>query len=317
MKVLITGALGYMGGRLVSYLRDLPDFNLRLFVPQVPRELAEWVTGLDVREGDLTRPETLEGICDGVDKVIHLAAIQEVDCARDPVAAIRVNVEGTLHLMQALAPSVTQIIFMSTFHVYGSRAKGRVVEETPLAPAHPYAASKAMAEMVVTMHARQHNLGAVVLRASNGFGAPLYPGVDRWELVVNDLCRQAITNGRITIRASSQERDFVALTDIVEAICLVLTSPLDGVEVFNVGSQVTLTVLEVAQQVQAVYQELYGKYLPLEHPPVSSQQNPPSLEFCIDRLRTLGYVPRGSVREGIRDTLRLCEAFRPPQEKAL
>ena len=117
MKILITGALGYMGGRLVAYLRGLSDFNLRLFVPQVPRELAEWVTGLDVREGDLTRPETLEGICDGVDKVIHLAAIQEVDCARDPVSALRVNVGGTLHLMRALAPSVTQIIFMSTFHV--------------------------------------------------------------------------------------------------------------------------------------------------------------------------------------------------------
>ena len=174
-----------------------------------------------------------------------------------------------------------------------------------------------MAEMVVTMHGRQHNLGAVVLRASNGFGAPLYLGVDRWSLVMNDLCRQTMMNGRIAVRPSAQVRDFVALTDIAEAIRLVLTSPVDGVKVFNVGSQVTLTILEVAQQVQAVYEELYGKYLPLEHPPVPPQQNPPSLEFSIDRLRTLGYVPRGSVREGIRETLRLCEAFRTPQEKAL
>jgi len=275
MKILITGALGYMGGRLVAYLRGLRDFNLRLFVPQVPRELADWISGLDVREGDLTKPETLKGISDGMDKVIHLAAIQEVDCARDPVAAVRVNVEGTLHLMRALAPSVNQIIFMSTFHVYGPRAKGRVVEDTPLAPAHPYAATKAMAEFVVTTHARQHNLGAVVLRASNGFGAPLYPGVDRWTLVVNDLCRQAMTNGRIAVRSSEQVRDFVALTDIAEAIRLVLTSPMDGVKVFNVGSQVTLTILEVAHEVQSVYQELYGKHLPLEHSPATSHQPPP------------------------------------------
>ena len=170
--------------------------------------------------------------------------------------------------------------------------------------------------MVVMMHARQHNLGAVVLRASNGFGAPLYPGVHRWTLVVNDLCRQAMTNGRIAVRTSTQMRDFVALTDIAEAIRLVLAAPLDGVQIFNVGSQVTLTVFKVAQHVQAVYQELYGKYLPLQHLPAPPQQNPLSLEFCIDRLRTLGYIPRESVRDGIRDTLRLCEAFRPVREKA-
>lgn len=317
MRVLITGALGYLGGRVVAYLRGWREYDLRLFVPHVPKELAEWVDGLDVREGDLTRPETLRGICDGMDKVVHLAAMNEVDCARDPVGALRVNVEGTLHLLRSLAPSVTQIVYMSTFHVYGARAQGRVSEDTPLAPVHTYAATKAMGEMVVTSHARQHNLRAAILRASNGFGAPIYPGVDRWTLVVNDLCRQAMAKGRIAIRTGMQVRNFVALTDIAEAIRLILTSPLDGVEVFNVGSREAVTILGLAEQVQAVYQELYGKYLPLEHPPAVPQQISPPLDFCFDRLCALGYVPTGVLREGIRETLRLCEAFRPPQKEAL
>ena len=55
-----------------------------------------------------------------MDKVVHLAAMQEVDCARDPVGALRVNVEGTPHLIRALAPSVTQIILNPAPNYYGT-----------------------------------------------------------------------------------------------------------------------------------------------------------------------------------------------------
>jgi UDP-glucose 4-epimerase len=305
MKVLITGALGYLGARLVAFLREQPGLELRLFVPEVPKELTDWVQGLDVREGDVTRPETLEGVGDGVDRVVHLAALNEVDCARDPVAAVRVNVEGTLHLMRSLTPSVAQVIYMSTFHVYGARAHGRVVEDTPLAPVHPYGATKAMGELGVTAHARQHGRAAVVLRASNGFGAPLYAGVDRWKLVVNNLCRQAIETRRLVVRTAAQARNFVGLLDIVQAIRVVLDAPPDGVDVLNVGGRDTVTIADVARQVQAVYRELYGQPLALEVG--AAAEGSPPLDFCIDRLRARGYEPRVTLRDGIRETLRFCE----------
>lgn len=310
MNVLITGALGYLGGRLVAHLRDRPEFTLRLFVPQIPRELREWVEGLDVREGDITQPATMRGISEGMDRVVHLAAMNEVDCARDPLAALTVNVEGTLHLAQALAPSVERVVYMSTFHVYGAHAAGRVVEDTPLAPVHPYAATKAMGELALAWQARERGIGAVVLRASNGFGAPLYPGVDRWKLIVNDLCRQAIRNGRIAVRTARQVRNFVALTDIAEAIRLTLVAPLDGVNVFNVGGRETVTALDVARHVQEVFEELYGRALPLERPAAAPEDRAAPLEFVFDRLGELGYLPKGSLRDGIRETLRFCDAHR-------
>ena len=307
MKVLVTGGLGYLGGRLVEHLRQRPDCTLRLLVRRVPVELATWVEGLEVRYGDLTRPETLRGIGCGMDAVIHLAALNEVECARDPVAALRVNVEGTLHLLEALSPDLHQVIYVSTFHVYGANGHGVVSEETPLAPVHPYAATHAMAELYVGMYARQRRHGAAILRLSNAYGAPLASSVDRWSLVVNDLCRQAIEQRRLVLRSSGlQVRDFVGLADVVRAIELVLADAAMDVRTYNVGGLATHSALDVAQTVQRVYAELYGQTLTLERPQPQPGESKGSLNFRCEPMRALGFVPQVSLQEGVRETLQFC-----------
>ncbi|KGF73217.1 hypothetical protein DO97_01565 [Neosynechococcus sphagnicola sy1] len=316
MKVLITGALGYIGGQLVEQLRQRSDCQLRLLVRRDPLELQAWVSGLEVWQGDLTQPQTLRGIGDGIDRVIHLAALDAPSCQRDPVAALRVNVEGTLNLWAAVGSAPAQLIYLSTFHVYGANGRDRVTEETPLAPIHPYGSTHGMAELYTTMYARQRQQGATILRLSNSYGPPLTPDVNCWTIVINDLCRQAIAQQRLVLRSSGlQVRDFIALRDVVAAIEQVMRQPAPEIQTLNLGGLKTYSILEVAQAVQGIYQTDYGRHLPLERPQPLPQETPGSLDFRCDRLQAWGWRPHISLTDNIRQTLRFCQQhFSPRQE---
>ena len=306
MNVLVTGGLGYLGGRLVEHLRRKDGYKIRLLVRRQPHELSTWFQGLEVWPADLTRPETLLGVGEGIDAVVHLAALNQSQCAQHPDAALAVNVGGTMHLMEALGPDLGAVVYLSTFHIYGANGHDVVTESTATAPVHAYAATHAMAELCVAMYARQRGHSATILRVSNGFGAPVYPGVSSWTLIVNDLCRQAVEHGRIVLRSSGlQMRDFVGLFDVVRAIELVLSGAGTDVRTFNVGGA-SSSILQVARTVQSVYAALYDRELPLERPEPCPGETGRQLDFRYEPLRAAGYAPSVSLQEGVRETLEFC-----------
>lgn len=307
MKVLITGGLGYLGGRVVEHLRHQNQHELRLLVRRVPEGMGSWLDGAELWQGDLTQPETLRGIGDGVEALVHLAALNEVACSRDPVAALRVNVEGTLNLFESLGTGLHSAVYVSTFHVYGANGRGVVTEHTPPSPVHPYAVTHLMAEQYVGMYARTKGFNAAIVRLSNGYGAPVHPSVDRWTLLVNNLCREAVEKQRLTLRSSGlQTRDFVALQDAAQAIGLVLAKSSRGVSTYNVGGLTTHTVLEVARAVQQAYEAMRGVPIPLEHPETKPGEVAEPLDFRCEPLRALGYEPQGDLSKGVRETLEFC-----------
>src|SRR5690606_31227899 len=107
---------------------------------------------------------------------------------------------------------VPRVVYLSTVHVYGARAEEgiRLSESLRPEPRHPYPVSRLAAEHTLASALVPEAL--VVLRMSNAVGAPARPNLDRWTLVTNDLSRQAVVSGVMTLRTSGlQERDFVAL----------------------------------------------------------------------------------------------------------
>jgi UDP-glucose 4-epimerase len=318
LKVLVTGGLGYLGGRVVEHLRHQESHELRLLVRRVPEDLRSWLRGTELRQGDLTQPETLRGIGDGVEAVVHLAALNEVVCAGDPVAALRVNVEGTLNLLEAAGTDLRTMVYVSTFHVYGANGRGIVTEHTQPAPVHPYAATHLMAEEYVGMYARNKGFNAAIVRLSNGYGAPAHPLVDRWTLLVNNLCREAVEQQRLTLRSSGlQARDFVALEDAAQAIELLLTKSPKHIATYNIGGLATYTVLDVARLVQRTYQELRGVRIPLEHPEPEPGEVAEALDLRCEPVRALGYEPVGQLSKGVRETLEFClRHFSPVAQRA-
>ncbi|WP_204103831.1 MULTISPECIES: SDR family oxidoreductase [Spirulina sp. CCY15215] len=308
MKILITGALGYIGGKLVEFLRSQPDYELRLLLRRIPVELSDWVKDLEIWPGDITKPETLQGIGRGIDAAIHLASLNALSCQNNPTAALQTNVQGTFNLLEVLGKELQQFIYFSTFHVYGIDEKGIITEETAIAPTHPYSSTHGMAELYVGMYARQRKYGASIIRSANLLGAPLYWGTNCWTLVANDLCRQAIAQQCLVLRSSGlQVRNFIPLPDAIRAVDLLLHKNLQSVEIYNLGGTQSYSILEVAQMVRKVYFEVYDRKIPIHRPEPKPGEKKDDLDFRCDRLQTLGFAQQMSLEETIRQTLKFCE----------
>jgi UDP-glucose 4-epimerase len=233
------------------------------------------------------------------------------DCAANPVEALDVNGVATARLVQsALSSGVRRFVYLSTAHVYGAPLVGRMDESVPPRPVHPYATSHRAAEDVVRAAAAQGQIEGVVVRLSNGWGAPVDPAVECWHLLMNDLCRQAVQTGRIVVRSDgTQRRDLIPLGDVCRALQHLALSPTVDLPdtVVNVGGDWAPTVAEVAHLVAdraaAVTGTMPGVHLGTRSESGAGQP----LDYCNDRLRATGFMHDPAQRDLELDRLlRLC-----------
>lgn len=317
VRILVTGARGYLGGRLVRHLREATPFALRLAsraaAPGDHRAETISVGGLD-------DDALLDAACDGVTHIIHLAALNEIDSEREPERAVEVNINGTVRLARAATKAgVRRMIFLSTAHVYGAPLMGIIDETRATRPTHPYAITHRAAEDFVFAAAARSPMEPVVLRLSNAIGAPADPSVQRWTLLVNDLCRQAVTTGRLTLRSAGlARRDFIAMADACRAMAHFVTAPSSalGDGLFNLGGGRggSMRVADMVDLVVERCERVLGFRPEVVRPAPAPGESSADLEYRIDRLRTAGFEPAGDLEREIDDTLRLCVAAfgRPP-----
>lgn len=300
--MLVTGAGGYLGGRLVKALADAGTrvrASARTWSPVL--EPADEVAMLDL----LGDQALVRRACEAVDTVVHLAGPNETVAAADPDAALADTVVAGQRVADAAAlAGVHRIVYVSTVHVYGAAmVPGALLsEQTVPEPRSPYAIARLAVEHLVAASGSE----AVVLRLTNGVGAPAAPGVDRWTLVANDLCRQAVLEGTLRLRSSGMQwRDFVALEDV----CRVLIACSAGSEApsgtYLLGSGSPMTVRDLARLVADVVEAETGTRPSLEAPP---PQNRPLKPWRVDvgRLAALGLDATVSLESAVRETVRFC-----------
>jgi UDP-glucose 4-epimerase len=309
LNVLLTGGLGYLGGRLAQVLAAEPYCELALAtrragcadlpVPNARLVSLDW--GSDA---------ALEQACGGIDAVVHLAGMNAADCARDPIAALEFNGVGTARLARAAAGQrVRRFVYVSSAHVYGTALRGCVDELTCPEPVHPYATSRRAAEDGLRQN-RGGTLETVIVRLSNGFGAPASPTVDCWSLVTNDLCRQAVTTRRAVLRSGGQQRrDFVPLAEACRAIAHLLMLPAArlGDGLFNVGGDWAPTMLEMAELIAARVAAVLG-YRPQVVAGEAREDIGAELrEYSVARLLATGFALRsGAVVEELDRLVGFC-----------
>lgn len=293
MRVLLTGGFGYLASRMADSLTHA-GLDVVLSGRSVPSAAAAWAKRFEVRRADVLEPETHAALLRGIDVLVHLASLDELEAEKVPSRAVEVSGEGTrLMLLAARAAGVKRTIFFSTLHVYGPTAPSTIDEETPTKAAHPYAIAHLTGEGYCRQ-AQARGEDVVVFRVSNGYGAPAWREVDRWTLAHNDFCRQAIEHKKIVLRSAGlQHRDFVAIDDIASATHLVAAAPRDaiGEGVFNVGGRLSLPIHEIARRVQASVEARLGVACPIERPAPPPGPPPTPVDYRIDRLSRLGYAP--------------------------
>lgn len=303
--VAITGGFGYLGGRLAVFLRDA-GFTVRLLTRDPARPRPTWAADIVVAGMDLGDPASVAAALAGADAVVHLAALNARDCAADPAAAERVNVGGTRTVVDAArAGGARRLVYMSTAHVYGAPLAGRLDETSPTANTHPYAATHARAETIVRA---ADGLEGVVLRLSNGVGAPMDAEADCWMLVANDLCRQAVETGTLVLRGTGQDqRDFISIAEVARAVghVLRLDAARLGDGLFNLASGTSMTTLDLAQRIAGRAGAVLGRTPALRHAPDDGVR-PATVNVSTKRLAEAGFFVDGDLTAEIDGTLAFC-----------
>ena len=318
--ILITGGMGYIGGRISHFLeKHAPNTRVFMTARRMPHHALEWTKNISVMAMDVCRMESVKNCLQqvgNVDAIVHLAALNENDSLKDPARAFEVNTRGTLNLLLAASEKkMPRFMYFSTFHVYGKPDVNVITEQTPTFPFHPYAYTHRAAEDVVRSFNYYSGMQTLIFRLSNGYGYPMHKDVDRWTLVFNDLCRQAVTTGKIALRSSGREhRDFISLENAARAVFHFLFEAADkwGDGLFNLGGECSLSILDVADRVRTVYRKRYGKDVASVDVPEEQEKSVSAyapVRFSVDKLKAAGFSLVENMDEEIDKTMELCKGF--------
>jgi UDP-glucose-4-epimerase GalE len=303
LRVLVTGGAGYIGSHAVREIREaghdvvvLDDLSIG-HREAVPSEVPLVV-------GDLGDPQTLRRALDGVDAVMHFAALAYVgESVRDPVSYYRTNVVKGLALLWAMLESgVRRFIFSSTCATYGNPRYVPIDEEHPTDPINPYGASKRAFERGLHDHAGAGLLRVVSLRYFNAAGCHPDGSLGEDHAPETHLIPLAIDAalGRgpaLTVFGDDYDtpdgtciRDYIHVCDLARAHVLALAA-IDGGEAFRVLNLGTEHGSSVRQVVDAVAR-VSGREVPF-HVGARRAGDPPRLVASSARAReVLGFEAR-------------------------
>ena len=307
-RILITGGLGYIGGRIVEHLQA--SHSLVVSSRNKPNDtIVRFFTNVEfINHLDLLSPVTFP---DNIDTIIHLAALNEIECLANPDQAILVNINHSRQILEnAIYKKVKRFIFFSTIHVYGMNVEKNNIDELTIPrPLHPYAITHRAAEDYVLAANESGKIDGIVVRLSNSFGRPLFSFVNRWSLLINDICKHAIINKEIHLNSSGmQYRDFIALSDVVRAVELLVAIPvIKHHRVFNLTSGKSKTVLEMAEAVKDSYLRVTGISIPINLPEGSNKIKEKYFFIASNRFRDLGFEPFNNYERELDEMIRFCK----------
>ncbi len=254
MKILVTGGAGFIGSHLVDLLleqkhevRVLDNFstgqraNLPLSHP-----------GLAVFTGDIRSKEDVNKAVDGVDAIVHLAAVASVQASvEDPVGTHEVNLVGTINLLDAAKQyGVKRFVFASSAAVYGNTEDLPVSESSRLSPLTPYAADKLSSEYYIDFYRREHGLEPVIFRFFNIFGPRQDPS-SPYSGVISIFMQRAIERLPITVFGDGlQSRDFVYVADLVRLLTRSLSQGTGFQAPMNVGNGVQTSLVHLLDAIK-------------------------------------------------------------------
>ena len=278
MKVVVTGAAGFLGRHVTRRFRDdgwdVVGFDLA--------EIDE--PGVRSAVGDLTDGPAVDDVLSGVDVVAHIGAIGDVYLAGDnPSLAARVNAVGTSHVTEAAVRHDVRVIYASTWEVYGEPQYQPIDERHPTMPDHPYSITKLAGESLVLAAARLRGLDGLALRLGTAYGSGL-----RANSVFRIFLDKAKAGEPIVIQGDGlQGRQFTHAADIARAFVMAARSEHRG-EPINIVAPETVTIKELAEQIVARFptELTFGPPRPGDVPPAMV-----SADKARDRLGWAAEVP--------------------------
>ncbi|MBI4052211.1 MAG: SDR family oxidoreductase [Elusimicrobia bacterium] len=299
---LVTGGAGFIGSNIAEELVRRGE-RVRVmdnFSTGKREHMASFRSQVELAEGDIRDFEAVRRAVQGVDYVIHQAAIRSVPKSVDrPTESNEVNVSGTLNvLMAAKEAKVKRVVYASSSSVYGDGKKFPQRETQCPSPVSPYAASKLAGEYYAVLFTKTYGVETVSLRYFNVFG-PRQDPESMYSAVIPKFMEQAMAGKPLEVHwDGKQERDFTYVANVVQAN--LLAAKAKGVQgmVFNVANGRSYSLLDLIR----VLEKIVGKKLERNHTPMRAGDVRKTWADISQVKKFLKYKPRLGFEEGLKKT---------------
>lgn len=302
---LVTGIAGFIGSNIAHALVARGDQvrGIDNFGHGRRENLSEIAAQIDLRECDLTDADAMRSACDGVDYVLHQAALGSVPRSlADPLASNHANVVGTLQVLQcAREAGVKRVVYASSSAVYGDTPTLPKREDMPGNPISPYGVSKYAGELYCQSFSRVLGVETVSLRYFNVFGPRQHP-TSQYAAVIPRFVRAMLNGEPVTIYGDGrQSRDFTYIDNVVSANLLACEAPREQVsgQVFNVAAGKAFSLLELYDVLAA----LTGSHKKPVFAPQRTGDVRDSLADTTRAQKAMGYKTLVDFKEGLRRTV--------------
>ena len=300
---LVTGGAGFIGSHIAQALarRRKRVRVLDNFLTGKRENMAEFIGDIELTEGDIRNLDTCRRAVRDVDCVLHQAALPSVPRSiSDPLTTNEINITGTLNLLIAAKDAgVDRFVFASSSSTYGADPRLPKREGNEGRPLSPYAVSKLTGEHYGRLFSELYGLKTVSLRYFNVFGPRQDPNSQYSAVIPLFITRVLRGESPAVFGDGEQSRDFTYVENVVEANILASEAPISENQVMNIACGERTTINGLLDAVN----EILGTDIPAAHFAERPGDIAHSFADISKAGSLLGYVPRVSIRDGLKKTV--------------
>jgi len=304
-KYLVTGGAGFIGSHLTEELvRRGHTVRVVDNLTTGKRLNLEHIPGVDFLEGDLADMDVARRAVDGMNYVLHQAAIPSVPrSVKDPITSNRANIDATLNVLVAARDAgVARLVYAGSSSAYGDTPTLPKHEQMPTHPLSPYALQKLVSEQYCRMFTDLYGFETVTIRYFNVFGPRQDPG-SPYSGVISLFSTALLEKKRPTIYGDGEQtRDFTYVANVVDGVLRACETPKASGEVINVACGTRISLNELLR--------VMGRLTGTVPDPIYQESRAGDVhdsQADITKAKMLlGYTPIVSLEEGLAKTLDWC-----------
>ena len=303
MKILITGGSGLLAGRLTNYLSHSNEITILS-----RKKISHLFDKKNIYTYTFASLNDLSDDFIKHDIVIHASGPNHDKC--NDKNLVKKYIEETKHLVNLSSRNkyVKKFIFLSSIRSVSENTSGIITEDSLSNPVTNYGLLKENIEKYLCNYKSKNSMVKIILRLTNGYGYPAHSMSDCWDLVIMNVCQQAIIDGKIVLKSNGLDcKDFMPIQSMIEVIENILSdSSLNHTHIFNISSGTSIKVIDFIEKIKTILELKLSKNIPIEIK--GKEGSAPSNSLVIDnsKIQKSGYLSDINHNQEIEDLINYC-----------